>query len=92
MYYELLDTALLTNNCNEVDNIFPFVKVVNSESALNSHRDVHYLNHALAYVGYQVRIKHQSGTKTSCDSFVTWAAAVQIYFIKPSLFNYFGSF
>lgn len=78
---ELVDAALLTDSLDEVDDVLPFVDVVDSEPALHGHRNVDFLDAGLTDLGYEVWRVHQLGAEASVDGLRARAPAVQVDFV-----------
>ncbi len=89
MNYEFLNTSFFTYDSDEIDDIFPSIKIINAKSTFYGDWNVNSLNHFLANSGHQFWIKHELSAETPIDGFVTWAAAVEIDFVVTPLLYYF---
>ena len=88
---ELSDTTLLTHNSDKLNDVFPFVVVINAQPTLDCHWYGHIGPHLSHDFRHQLRVMHQNSPKTTLHSLVRWAATVDIHFIVAKVLDHFGS-
>ena len=87
---ELGAATLLTHCANEMLNIFPLVKVINSQATLDSHGNGYLRSHLCHDLGNKLRVFHQDGSESALDDFVRGTSAVDVYFIVAKLLAHLG--